>query len=112
MANKSKIVHDPIHGSITIAPPFLDILDRHEMQRIRSVKQLGLGDLVFPGANHTRFEHCLGVYHLSGRMGKVLDLDDEDITALMAAGLLHDVCHAPFSHTLEEIGRASCRERV
>ena len=102
MANKSKIVHDPIHGSITIAPPFLDILDRHEMQRIRSVKQLGLGDLVFPGANHTRFEHCLGVYHLSGRMGKVLDLDDEDITALMAAGLLHDVCHAPFSHTLEE----------
>ena len=99
---KSKIVHDPIHGSITIAPPFLDILDRHEMQRIRSVKQLGLGNLVFPGANHTRFEHCLGVYHLSGRMGRVLDLDDDDVMALMAAGLLHDVCHAPFSHTLEE----------
>lgn len=97
----SKIVHDPIHGSITIAPPFLDILDRHEMQRIRSVKQLGLGNLVFPGANHTRFEHCLGVYHLSGRMGRALGLDDDDVMALMAAGLLHDVCHAPFSHTLE-----------
>ncbi len=98
---RSKIVHDPIHGSITIAPPFLDILDRHEMQRIRSVKQLGLGNLVFPGANHTRFEHCLGVYHLSGRMGRALGLDDDDVMALMAAGLLHDVCHAPFSHTLE-----------
>ncbi len=97
----SKIVHDPIHGSIIIAPPFLDILDRHEMQRIRSVKQLGLGNLVFPGANHTRFEHCLGVYHLSGRMGRALGLDDDDVMALMAAGLLHDVCHAPFSHTLE-----------
>ncbi len=101
MSDRTKTVHDPIHGSITVGPPFTDIMDRHEMQRIRSVKQLGLGNLVFPGANHTRFEHCLGVCHLSGRMGRMIGLDDEDVNTLMAAGLLHDVCHAPFSHTLE-----------
>lgn len=101
VSDRTKTVHDPIHGSITAGPPFTDIMDRHEMQRIRSVKQLGLGNLVFPGANHTRFEHCLGVCHLSGRMGRMIGLDDNDVNTLMAAGLLHDVCHAPFSHTLE-----------
>ena len=60
-----KTVHDPIHGSISIEGFFVDIMDRPEMQRLHSVKQLGLGNIVFPGANHTRFEHCMGVYHLS-----------------------------------------------
>jgi len=55
-----KIVHDPLHGSIVLDDLFLDLADRHEMQRLRSIKQLGMGNLVFPGANHTRFEHSLG----------------------------------------------------
>ena len=71
------------------------------MQRLRGVKQLDMGYMVYPGANHTRFEHCLGVYHLAGRMADSLGLSDEDRSAVMAAGLLHDVCHPPFSHTLE-----------
>ncbi len=98
-----KTVHDPIHGSISIEGFFVDIMDRPEMQRLHSVKQLGLGNIVFPGANHTRFEHCMGVYHLSGRMSKALGLDEEDDLAVRSAGFLHDICHAPFSHTLEGI---------
>ncbi len=103
MSEISKIIHDPLHGSIRVDDPFLKILDRHEMQRLRSVKQLGLGNMVFPGANHTRFEHSLGVYHLAGRMADSIGLSKEDTMAVKAAGLLHDVCHTPFSHTTEEM---------
>jgi HD superfamily phosphohydrolase len=98
-----RIVHDPIHGSIVIDGPFLEILDRHEMQRLHSIKQLGLGNMVFPGANHTRFEHSMGVYHLAGRMAEALGMDREDTQTLRAAAFLHDICHPPFSHTMEEI---------
>ncbi|MCQ2079155.1 MAG: HD domain-containing protein [archaeon] len=82
---------------------FLEILNRHEMQRLRGVRQLGLANLVFPGANHSRFEHCLGAYHLAGEMAHSISLSQEDSLAVRAAGLLHDICHAPFSHTLESI---------
>jgi len=99
----AKTVHDPIHGSVRLSGVYARIMDRHEMQRIRGVRQLGSAHLVFPGANHTRFEHCLGAYHLSGRMAEAISLDSEDAAAVRAAGLLHDICHAPFSHTLEGI---------
>ena len=97
----SKVIQDPVHGTIGVDGVFLSVLDRPEMQRLRSVRQLGLGDLVFPGANHTRFEHCLGTYHLAGMMAEAIGLDDEDTAAVRMAGLLHDVCHPPFSHALE-----------
>ncbi len=97
----SKVVQDPVHGTVEVEGIFLDILDRPEMQRLRRVRQLGLGCLVFPGANHTRFEHCLGTYHLAGRMASSIDLDYDDTRAVRMAGLLHDVCHPPFSHALE-----------
>lgn len=98
-----KIIFDPIHGSIVVDGVYLEILERHEMQRLRNVKQLDMGYMVFPGANHTRFEHCLGTYHLSGRMADALDLSEDEKRAVMAAGLLHDVCHPPFSHMMEEL---------
>ena len=98
-----RTIHDPLHGSIKIDGAFLEILDRHEMQRLRYVKQLGSGNMVFPGANHSRFEHSLGVYHLAGRMADSIGLSKEDSLTVRAAGLLHDVCHTPFSHTTEEI---------
>ena len=63
-----KTIHDPVHGGIKVDGMFLDLLDRHEMQRLRGVKQLGMANMVFPGANHTRFEHCLGAYYLAGEM--------------------------------------------
>lgn len=101
--NHTLIVHDPVHGSIKVGGVFADILDRHEMQRLRGVKQLGSANLVFPGANHSRFEHCLGAYHLAGRMSDALELDDDDSLTVRAAALIHDICHAPFSHTLEGV---------
>lgn len=73
------------------------------MQRLRGVKQLGSANLVFPGANHTRFEHCLGTYRLAGRMSEALGLNREEDAAIRATGLLHDICHAPFSHTMEGV---------
>ena len=103
MAEGYKVIHDPIHGSIKVDEPFLTVLDRHEMQRLRAVKQLGLGNMVFPGANHTRFEHSLGTYHLAGRMASTIGLSEEDSMAVRMAGLLHDICHTPFSHTTEEV---------
>lgn len=98
-----KLVHDPIHGSIGVEGIFLGLMDRHEMQRARHIRQLGLSYAVFPGANHTRFEHSLGVYHLSGRMAESLGLPAEESDAIRAAAMLHDVCHPPFSHALESI---------
>lgn len=97
----SKVIQDPVHGAVGIDGVFLDILDRPEMQRLRRVKQLGLGNLVFPGANHTRFEHCLGTYHLAGRMAEAIGMDADASRTVRMAGLLHDVCHPPYSHTLE-----------
>ena len=106
-ARNRKYVHDPIHGSIVIDGLFLDIMGRHEIQRLHLIKQLGLGNMVFPGANHTRFEHSLGVYHLAGRMCEALELNKEDTLALKAAGLLHDMCHSPFSHSWQDKARSS-----
>ncbi|MBE6518598.1 MAG: HD domain-containing protein [Thermoplasmata archaeon] len=98
-----KVIQDPVHGNIIVDGIYQDITDRPEMQRLRTVKQLGLGYLVFPGANHTRFEHCLGTYHLAGRMANAIGLGEDESKTVRMAGLLHDVCHAPFSHCLESI---------
>ncbi len=97
-----KTIHDPIHGSIAVGGVYLDILDRHEMQRLRNIRQLGLSTLVFPGANHTRFEHSLGTFSLAGRMCDSMGMSADDARAVRAAAMLHDVCHPPFSHTLEQ----------
>jgi HD superfamily phosphohydrolase len=96
-----KIIHDAIHGSIRFEDVTLRLLETPEMQRLSGIKQLGLGYLVFPGANHTRLEHSIGVGYVAGRMGEVLNLPKEEVELLKAAGMLHDLGHSPFSHTLE-----------
>jgi HD superfamily phosphohydrolase len=96
-----KIVHDPVHGSIRITGLNERLLESAELQRLGHIKQLGLANLVFPGANHTRLEHSLGACHISDRLAGELDLPAEDRSRLTAASLLHDVGHGPFSHTLE-----------
>ncbi len=96
-----KIIHDAIHGSIKFEGSTLKILDAPEMQRLNGIKQLGLGYLVFPGANHTRLEHSLGVGYIAGRMGSALNLSKDEIEMLKVAGMLHDLGHSPYSHTLE-----------
>jgi HD superfamily phosphohydrolase len=96
-----KIVHDPVHGSIRVSGLDMRLLDSAELQRLAQIKQLGLANLVFPGANHTRLEHSLGACTIADRLAVELDLDEEDRTRLTAAAILHDVGHGPFSHTLE-----------
>ena len=96
-----KIVHDPVHGSIRVSGLIMRLLDSAEVQRLAHIKQLGLANLVFPGANHTRLEHSLGACHIADRLAGELELDEGDRTRLTAAAILHDVGHGPFSHTLE-----------
>jgi HD superfamily phosphohydrolase len=105
-AEAAKRVKDPIHDFIAVEPYALALLDRPELQRLRYVRQTGTAHLVYPGANHTRFEHSLGCHHLSQVAADALDLDDHTARTLGAATLLHDVGHGPFSHTSEIVTQA------
>ena len=98
-----KTVRDPIHRNIELDDLALELIDTPQVQRLRRIKQLGFSFLVYPGANHCRFEHSLGVFHLAKLVSDKLRLESRE--HLMAASLLHDVGHGPFSHTVEELGR-------
>ena len=102
-------IRDVIHGDIDINEDiFIDLIETKEFQRLRNIKQIGLSYVSFPTAEHSRFSHSIGVYHLATRMIEVLenktniDLDDSDCLSLRIACLLHDVGHGAFSHTSEE----------
>ncbi len=98
-----KTIVDAVHGTIRLEPLILDLLETLEIQRLNSIRQLGLTYLVFPGANHSRIEHCLGVSWVANEMARALDLPEEERKLVQAAGLLHDVGHGPYSHTLEHV---------
>ena len=105
-----KVIRDPLWNNIRVEPLALRLIDTPAFQRLRSVRQLGLAFLVYPGASHSRFEHALGTYHLARRAllllderGELRDLADHCADVRIAA-LLHDIGHYPFSHALEEIG--------
>ena len=98
---EQKIIHDSVHGSISVKGVFLDLIQTAEFQRLHDIKQLGLAYLVFPGAHQTRLEHSLGTYHVAKLMSESLALDEQAAERIMCAALLHDIGHAPFSHTLE-----------
>src|SRR3990170_6654469 len=100
---ESKTINDTVHGTIHLDPMVIDLMETLEIQRLSGIRQLGLTYLVFPGANHSRIEHCLGVSHVAGKLADALGLPPEEKGLVMAAGLLHDVGHGPFSHTLEHI---------
>jgi len=100
-----KVIHDSVHGSLKLWGPYIRLLERPEMQRLHHVHQLGLAHLVFPGANHTRLEHSLGTFSIAGRMAQALDMNREKLDEVLAAALLHDLGHPPFSHTLEAVIR-------
>ena len=105
--NKKKIINDPVFGFINIESELVfDLLEHPYLQRLRRIKQLGLSYLVYPGANHSRFEHAVGATHLMRQAISVLRLKGHEIThdeadAVTIAILLHDIGHAPFSHVLE-----------
>lgn len=102
-----KILNDPIYGFITVPhPTVLRLIDHPWFQRLRYIKQLGLGHLVYPGALHTRFHHALGAMHLMGDAIATLRdkghaITDEEALGARIAILLHDIGHGPFSHALE-----------
>src|SRR5437588_4926462 len=103
----STVLRDAVWGDIALGPREIALIDTPAFQRLRRVRQLGTTDLVFPGARHTRFEHSLGVFHLAGlaveRLRGAVSFAPADERALLAAALLHDVGHYPFSHAVEEL---------
>ena len=109
-------IRDPVWGDIALGERELAIVDTAPFQRLRHIQQLGFTSLTFPGAHHTRFEHSLGVYSLTrAALLRLLELNGgprltrEDVLAGLAAALLHDVGHYPFSHAVEELELATLR---
>jgi HD superfamily phosphohydrolase len=100
-------IRDPIHGYIAVTPVEKAVIDSRTFQRLRRVRQLSGAHLTYPGAEHSRFSHSLGVMYLAGKMAEHLLLrgyiDRDDWQKIRLAGLLHDVGHGPFSHTYEEV---------
>jgi HD superfamily phosphohydrolase len=105
--NKRKIINDPVYGFISIPGDFIfDLIEHPWFQRLRNIKQLGLTSFVYPGANHSRFQHCLGAMHLMDMALRTLRTKGVEISpaeeeAIFCAILLHDAGHGPFSHALE-----------
>ncbi|GGG78824.1 phosphohydrolase [Parapedobacter pyrenivorans] len=105
--NKKKIINDPVYGFISIPSGFIfDLIQHPYFQRLRYIKQVSMTHLVYPGALHTRFQHALGAMHLMALAietlrGKDVAISDEEEEAVLAAILLHDIGHGPFSHSLE-----------
>ncbi len=107
ISNKKKIINDPVYGFVNI--PFeliYDLIEHSWFQRLRRIKQLGLSYLVYPGAQHTRFQHVIGAMSLTFQAVEILkskgiEITNHEAESVCAAILLHDMGHGPFSHTLE-----------
>jgi len=108
-----KIIRDPVHDVIAfeLQKPadalLFKLINAEEFQRLRRIRQLGMASLAYPGADHCRYSHSLGVMQTARRMlqqlGRTFDIDENDATVCLAAALLHDVGHGPFSHTFEQL---------
>jgi len=107
MTKKYLQIVDPIHDFITVYKHELDIIDTPVFQRLRRIRQLAGAHLVYPGAQHSRFEHSLGTMHIASQAATMLKekkyLDSNDVANLRLAALLHDIGHGPFSHLFEEV---------
>ena len=105
--NKLKILNDPIYGFIQIPNSIIfDLIEHPYFQRLRRIAQMGFSNLVYPGANHTRFQHAIGCIHLMQKAVRVLrfkqiEISKDEEVALYIAILLHDIGHGAFSHALE-----------
>ncbi|MCQ2977740.1 MAG: HD domain-containing protein [archaeon] len=101
--HSGKFIRDSIHGNLPINEFEVSILDYPQIQRLRRIKQLGFISLIYPGANHSRFEHSIGTMHLASKLADNLDLSDYDKDLVRISGLLHDAGHGPFSHVSEAV---------
>lgn len=109
---KGKIIRDVVHGDIFIDEKYVSVIDTKEFQRLRRIKQLSVANMVFPGAEHTRFAHCIGTFHvmrmiiehfepLFQKCG--LEIKEQEKDAALVAALLHDIGHGPYSHAFEGV---------
>src|ERR1700741_1428863 len=108
-----RIYRDPVHNIIRLQTDsdegdlMMQLIDTAEFQRLRRIKQLGLGLYTYQGAEHSRFTHSLGAFHLMSRvldrLGEKHRIDKQDRAAARAAALLHDVGHGSFSHVMEKV---------
>jgi uncharacterized protein len=100
-------IKDPVHGYVYITEAEKDIIDSFPMQRLRRLRQLAGSEYVYPGANHTRFEHCVGVMYLAGKVVENPHIshivEDDEVDVCRISALLHDVGHGPFSHVFEQL---------
>ncbi|RLM36878.1 HD domain-containing protein [Haloarcula sp. Atlit-120R] len=96
-------IKDSVHDHIEVQGVAAALLDTPPVQRLRHISQLGTVTLVYPSANHTRFEHSLGVYHLADRALSHLGIEGQQAERVRAAALLHDVGHSPYSHNVEAL---------
>ena len=100
-------IKDPIHGYVYVTEAEKKLIDSFPVQRLHRLRQLAGAEYVYPGANHTRFEHSIGVMHLAGRLAETSYLSqylsEDDVKKVRIAALLHDVGHGPFSHVFEHL---------
>jgi len=100
-------IKDPVHGYVYITQTEKKLIDSYPVQRLRRLRQLAGSEFVYSGANHTRFEHCLGVMHLAGKLAENQNLSillsEDEIQLIRMGCLLHDVGHGPFSHVFEHL---------
>ncbi len=100
-------IKDPVHGYVYITEQEKEIIDSYPVQRLHRLRQLAGSEYVYPGANHTRFEHSIGVMYLASRVvensGISQHINEDEAKLVKIAGLLHDVGHGPFSHVFEPL---------
>ena len=115
LKERGKVIRDPVHGLISLRPDeryLLELIDTPEFQRLRRIRQLGVSNITYPGAEHTRFAHSLGVMSFTGRIldhlkaryrshQEIFNLIEVHERTIKAAALLHDTGHGPFSHMME-----------
>ena len=100
----AEYVNDPLHGSIGITQREQEVIHTRIFQRLKRIKQLGTANFVYPGANHSRFEHSIGTMHVTSLiLGRLQECDEQQKQTIRIAALLHDIGHGPFSHTFEEL---------
>ncbi len=99
-------IRDPLHGTVQVSKLEEKAIDSLPMQRLRGIRQLAMAYLVYPGANHTRFEHSIGTLSLAESICKELGLNEEKRQKVRLAALLHDIGHSAFSHEAEEVLKA------
>jgi HD superfamily phosphohydrolase len=100
---KKRLIKDNVHGNVALNEFEVEVMDSPQVQRLRRIKQLGFISLIYPGANHSRFEHSIGTMYLGSRLADHLNLDEHEKELIRIASMLHDVGHGPFSHASEPV---------